>query len=77
MGGATREKRTGLYQIGLHAVYCAVSTPSKWICPTWVVVPYSGSVSIHVRIPDGEMGCPIYRSSQAAREGIGQVSVQT
>lgn len=36
-----------------------------------VVVSYSGNASIHVRIPDGAVGCPIYRAARAAREAIG------
>lgn len=35
-----------------------------------VVVSYSGNASIHVRIPDGAVGCPIYRSSKAAQDCI-------
>jgi hypothetical protein len=38
-----------------------------------VVVAYSGNASIHVRIPDGAVGCPIYRDAQAARESIGRL----
>jgi len=37
-----------------------------------VLVSYSGNVSIHVRIPDGAVGCPIYRSGQAAQDEIGR-----
>jgi hypothetical protein len=35
-----------------------------------VVVSYSGNASIHVRIPDGAVGCPIYRDGRAAKESI-------
>lgn len=35
-----------------------------------VVVSYSGNASIHVRIPDGVVGCPIYRSEQAATSAL-------
>lgn len=31
-----------------------------------VLVSYSGNASIHVRIPDGAIGCPLYRSSRDA-----------
>jgi hypothetical protein len=37
-----------------------------------VVVSYSGNASIHVRIPDAMVGCPIYRDAQAAQESIGR-----
>jgi hypothetical protein len=37
-----------------------------------VVVSYSGNASIHIRIPDGAVGCPIYQNAQAAQESIGQ-----
>jgi hypothetical protein len=35
-----------------------------------VMVSYSGNASIHVRIPDGAVGCPIYRNAQAAKESL-------
>jgi len=35
-----------------------------------VVVSYSGNASIHVRIPDGMVGCPIYRSEKAATAAL-------
>ena len=35
-----------------------------------VVVSYSGNASIHVRIPDGAVGCPIYRDAHAAKQSI-------
>ena len=35
-----------------------------------VVVSYSGNASIHVRIPDGAVGAPIYRNAQAATESL-------
>lgn len=37
-----------------------------------VVVSYSGNASIHVRIPDGAIGCPLYRSARDATESIGR-----
>ena len=37
-----------------------------------VVVSYSGNASIHVRIPDGAVGCPIYRNEREATESIGR-----
>lgn len=38
-----------------------------------VVVSYSGNASIHVRIPDGALGCPIYRNSRAAQESLARL----
>jgi len=38
-----------------------------------VVVSYSGNASIHVRIPDGAIGCPIYQNAQAAEESIARL----
>lgn len=35
-----------------------------------VMVSYSGNASIHVRIPDGAVGCPIYRNAQSAKESL-------
>lgn len=35
-----------------------------------VVVSYSGNASIHVRIPDGAVGCPIYQDARAAKQSI-------
>jgi len=35
-----------------------------------VVVSYSGNASTHVRIPDGAVGCPIYRSEKAATSAL-------
>lgn len=35
-----------------------------------VVISYSGNASIHVRIPDGAVGCPVYRSARDARSSI-------
>jgi hypothetical protein len=35
-----------------------------------VMVSYSGNASIHVRIPDGAVGCPIYRNARAAKESL-------
>jgi hypothetical protein len=35
-----------------------------------VMVSYSGNASIHVRIPDGAVGSPIYRNAQSARESL-------
>jgi len=35
-----------------------------------VVVAYSGNSSIHVRIPDGTFGCPLYQDGRAAAETI-------
>jgi hypothetical protein len=35
-----------------------------------VVVSYSGNASIHVRIPDGVVGCPVYRSARDAERSI-------
>jgi hypothetical protein len=37
-----------------------------------VVVSYSGNASIHVRIPDGAVGCPIYRNADEAARSIEQ-----
>lgn len=38
-----------------------------------VVVSYSGNASIHVRIPDGIVGCPLYRNAGAAKDSIGRL----
>lgn len=35
-----------------------------------VMVSYSGNASIHVRIPDGAAGCPIYRNAQSAKDTL-------
>ncbi|WP_259124723.1 hypothetical protein, partial [Salinibacter ruber] len=35
-----------------------------------VMVSYSGNASIHVRIPDGAVGCPIYRNAREAKESL-------
>lgn len=35
-----------------------------------VVCSYSGNASIHIRIPDGALGCPIYRDSHTATYAI-------
>jgi len=37
-----------------------------------VMVSYSGNASIHVRIPDGAVGCPIYRTADEAARSIGR-----
>jgi hypothetical protein len=38
-----------------------------------VVVSYSGNSSIHVRLPDGFIGCPLYQNAQAAAKTIQQL----
>lgn len=35
-----------------------------------VLVAYSGNRSLHVRIPDGMLGCPLYRNTDVARRRI-------
>lgn len=35
-----------------------------------VVVSYSGNSSIHMRLPDGLIGCPLYQNAQAAAKTI-------
>jgi hypothetical protein len=35
-----------------------------------VVVSYSGNASVHIRIPDGVVGCPVYRSEKAASSAL-------
>lgn len=35
-----------------------------------VLVAYSGNKSLHVRIPDGMLGCPLYRNADVARRRI-------
>lgn len=35
-----------------------------------VVVSYSGNSSTHIRIPDGMVGCPVYRNALAAADAI-------
>jgi len=35
-----------------------------------VLVAYSGNKSLHVRIPDGMLGCPLYRNTDVARRRI-------
>lgn len=38
-----------------------------------VVVSYSGNSSVHVRLPDGLLGCPLYQNAQAAAETVQQL----
>ena len=40
--------------------------------PSSLLVSYSGNKSIHVRIPDGLIGCPLYRDSRSCRQKIRQ-----
>lgn len=35
-----------------------------------VSVAYSGNCSVHVRIPDGTIGCPVYQNARAAADAI-------